>query len=244
MKTALVCIAKNEEDYLDEWVNYHLKLGFDDIHIYQNNWRWENPHPSAKMHVSDGYGVQTKTYNQFANHAYKLYDWAAFFDVDEFLVLKKHKNVKEFIREYEFFPAISIHWVFFGDNGHKTIDSDRSVLKRFTKRSKVSKGHFKTIVKLNVHTRMEIHNHEGFSVNTNCSLIDQLDFAGDRPIDIAQLNHYHVKTIEEYKLKIARGRASREKNAPDYFKPITEFDKHNFNEVEDLLAYNFLYGTK
>ena len=39
MKIALVCIAKNEDDYIEEWVNYHLKLGFSKIFIYENNWR-------------------------------------------------------------------------------------------------------------------------------------------------------------------------------------------------------------
>ncbi len=40
MKTALVCIAKNEDYYIDEWIKYHLKLGFSDIHVYQNDWRY------------------------------------------------------------------------------------------------------------------------------------------------------------------------------------------------------------
>lgn len=40
MKTALVCIAKDEDDYLKEWVDYHLRIGFDEIFVYQNNWRY------------------------------------------------------------------------------------------------------------------------------------------------------------------------------------------------------------
>lgn len=34
MKTALVCIAKNEDHYIDEWLKYYLKLGFADIFIF------------------------------------------------------------------------------------------------------------------------------------------------------------------------------------------------------------------
>jgi hypothetical protein len=34
MKTALVCIAKDEDHYIDEWLLYHLKLGFSDIFVY------------------------------------------------------------------------------------------------------------------------------------------------------------------------------------------------------------------
>ena len=39
MDLALVCIAKNEDPYIEEWVNYNLKLGFDKVFIYENNWR-------------------------------------------------------------------------------------------------------------------------------------------------------------------------------------------------------------
>ena len=34
MKTALVCIAKDEDNYIDEWLKYHLKLGFSNIYVY------------------------------------------------------------------------------------------------------------------------------------------------------------------------------------------------------------------
>ena len=37
MKIALCCIVKNENDYLDEYVNYYHDLGFDKIFIYDNN---------------------------------------------------------------------------------------------------------------------------------------------------------------------------------------------------------------
>ena len=40
-KVALVAIAKNEENYLKEWVDYNLKIGFTDIYVYQNNWRYD-----------------------------------------------------------------------------------------------------------------------------------------------------------------------------------------------------------
>ena len=36
MKCALVCIAKDEDHYIQEWVDYHLMLGFSDIYVWQN----------------------------------------------------------------------------------------------------------------------------------------------------------------------------------------------------------------
>ena len=32
-KIAVVAIAKDEDNYLAEWTDYHLRLGFDDIFI-------------------------------------------------------------------------------------------------------------------------------------------------------------------------------------------------------------------
>jgi hypothetical protein len=55
-KIALVCMAKNEDYYLQEWINYHLKLGFDGIHIFQNNWRFQNKieNENVFFHEYDG----------------------------------------------------------------------------------------------------------------------------------------------------------------------------------------------
>ena len=33
----LACIAKDENQYFDEWIRHHLKVGFDRIFIYNNN---------------------------------------------------------------------------------------------------------------------------------------------------------------------------------------------------------------
>ena len=37
MNTAICCIAKYENRYLKEWVDYHMELGFDQIFIFDNN---------------------------------------------------------------------------------------------------------------------------------------------------------------------------------------------------------------
>jgi len=48
-KIALVTMAKDEDYYLQEWIDYHLKLQFDDIFIYQNNWRFKNQIQNDKV---------------------------------------------------------------------------------------------------------------------------------------------------------------------------------------------------
>ncbi len=34
MDISLVCIAKDEDHYIDEWLDYHLKLGFTRVVVY------------------------------------------------------------------------------------------------------------------------------------------------------------------------------------------------------------------
>ena len=34
MKVVLVCIAKDEDNYVEEWLDYNHKLGFDEIIMY------------------------------------------------------------------------------------------------------------------------------------------------------------------------------------------------------------------
>jgi hypothetical protein len=37
MNPVIVCIAKLEQDYIEEFVRYHLAIGFNKIYIYDND---------------------------------------------------------------------------------------------------------------------------------------------------------------------------------------------------------------
>ena len=236
MKVALVCIAKNEDNYIEEWVNYNVKLGFDKIFIYQNDWRTNLEHPNVVKFENDGINKQRECYSHFIQTSNSEYDWAAFLDVDEFLVLKKHKNIKDFINDYKEFPGIGVNWVLFGNNGLTKVDGDYSLVKRFTKRQWSINQHVKSIVKLTPRLTMDIHNPNTFVVDTNKN-----KFTGPFNLNgwdnIAQINHYFCKTQEEFQEKCDRGRA----DSPVYRRTMSEFEEHNFNDIEDLTAYNFFY---
>lgn len=233
MRVALVCIAKDEDNYIEEWVNYHKKLGFDSIFIYENDWDCGIVNSHVFKIKCNGSKQQIPSYNQFIINYKSEYDWAAFLDVDEFLVLKKHNNVKDFILDYANEDAIGVNWVFFGDNGLND-ENDFGVLNRFTKRQIGPNQHIKSIVKLKNTNNMYVHNHSGKCVDTNLKRIDNSPFNVDGPLDVAQINHYFVKTKNEFIKKINRGRADT-----GTYRNINEFDEHNFNDVEDLTALNF-----
>lgn len=99
MTTALVCIAKDEDCYIAEWLQYHTKLGFDEIFVYENNWRYlfKDTFKNDPVHFIplDGKVMQLKAYNMFLRHFGNSFDWAAFIDVDEFIVNHSSASLKE-----------------------------------------------------------------------------------------------------------------------------------------------------
>jgi hypothetical protein len=240
-KVALVCIAKNEDNYIQEWVEYHKKLGFDTIFIYQNDWVCDLEDNSIVKIELNGDCKQIVAYNNFIKEYHNEYEWAAFFDVDEFLVLKKHNNIKDFLYDYSSFNSIGVNWVVFGNNGLTEVNGEYSLLKRFTKRQKDINPHVKNIVKLLPNVVMDVHNPLGTWYDTQGNQ-HQGSFNHDGNIDIVQLNHYFCKTKEEYQLKIERGRADLSKSHPDWVRKWSDYDLGNTNEVEDLIAYDFFFN--
>lgn len=243
MKTCLVCIAKNEDHYIKEWIDYHLKLGFDNICIYTNDWEFINDNSKIIKYEINGETQQFNAYNHFLiNNNYK-YNWAAFLDIDEFLVLKQHKSLCSFLESYKECNAIGINWAIFGNNNHTIVENNNySVLSRFTRRNNENytiNQHIKTIVRLPTNHRMVTpHALEGTWFNLNKEIRSG---PFNQPVDwhIAQVNHYFTKSNEEFRIKCERGRADINQKR-EYNEYINELYA---NDTEDTFALNF-YRTK
>jgi hypothetical protein len=239
MKVALVCVAKWEDYYLKEWLDYNEKLGFDKVIMYQNEWRTELEHPILEKRISDGRSIQVPTYNHFLNTE-REYDWVAFFDCDEFLVLKKHNNIKELIEEYaNKTSVIGLNWIFYGNLGKVSREGD-SLIKQFPMRNDKTDQHIKVIVNKRTSQTMQLpHNTLGPAMDTNGKIF-QGPFNPGGPMDVAYINHYHNKTKEDWELRCKRGRVDCDLGH-DYNRWDEEININN--QVEDLSAYNFLYGN-
>ena len=149
-KSAIVAIAKNEELYLQEWIDYHKNLGFDYIFICDNNdldndgqlnLIKRNNTKCIGINVRgreqlEKVGYQTGLYKFSYNYIKENYadvSWIAFLDVDEFLDLDGMK-VNQFLNQDKFKDADLIHvnWMCYGDNELVHYDP-RPVMERFTK---------------------------------------------------------------------------------------------------------------
>ena len=124
MKVCLLAIAKNEDNYIQEWIDYHLSWNFDDIFIIQDNWKAPKQ-TNSKVHLIDGDipenesvdTVKQRTYySDFIKKHNKDYDWIAIFDIDEFFWAKDCYDIHDFLNDKDNLPSIGINWRMFGDS--------------------------------------------------------------------------------------------------------------------------------
>jgi len=256
-KVMICAIVKHEEQYIDEWLLYHKFLGFDWVHLYDNA---NEPSPYlANLHQVYGDFVRVIPFpgpNQqreaYLDCLYKFNStntWAAFIDADEFIVLRKHANIKSFLRSVA--PkggGVVLNWSLFSNNG--AIKQEKGqVLSRFTYTTEKLNPHIKTIAYMK-HVRIpDVHN------SVLLPHKQTVDVQGRRQKDnvpfmpnnegnkkIAYINHYHTKSLEEYILKKRRGRADIEDGGtPNLTQIAAAFEAHNqgLALVQDTFARDF-----
>lgn len=256
MKTALVCIAKNEDNYIDEWLQYHLKLGFSHIFVYQNNWRYFGDASAYGNVVTwlqfDGEAMQMKAYNDFIDNKSDGYDFAAFIDVDEFFCLQSFSSIDNFFGQYVDYYAFAINWRIFGSSGLRCVQNDDySLLKRFTHCAKSIDKHVKTVLNLqrcgNMFHFVNPHFIDAsLKFDTTIAMDKRAYVHGPWQFDVktcgAQLNHYCCKTYSEFLEKKLRGKADTLKSHPQAEYVDKNFYDNDLNDVEDMTARDFLYS--
>lgn len=254
--TATAClIIKDEGRYLSEWLAHYLTLGFDRIVIYDNDSGPETlaierfcaaqderitiiPWPDAP-----GKYAQITAYEDALGNCST--DWIAFFDADEFLVLKKDASIQSYLmRAPSDAGAVCINWVVFGSSG-ATRYRPELVTRRFRRCSlaNTANAHVKSIVRKAGAVHMD-HAHSA-RLMPRFNYVDgdlrRLDLKGRAfnpryTYGTAQLNHYVLKSREEYQGKLRRGAPEPIEGGIKYAKfadPEAFWKRHDFNDSED-----------
>ena len=147
-KSSICAIVKDAEPYLDEWIDYHFGLGFHTIYLIDNSEKhelltWQNKRRakgySVRVIPKPGTHRQMYGYHMCVSEFKNEHTYMAFFDVDEFLVLKKHTNIDDFLIQHLPKGALSISWFIFG-SGNTTMYSPLPVTKRFLYRDGTNEG--------------------------------------------------------------------------------------------------------
>lgn len=224
MEFILVAIAKNEAPFIKEWVAYHRWVcGFDTVLIYENDSSDESKDVLSELSKiglcnwiewprSEHNPPQTTAYADALNRFRNVDGWMCFLDIDEFLVLKKHKSIKDFLSKIpKNVGSVSFNWKIF-------YSKDEFCSKDFvTKRMEFvleDNGHVKTIARIKaikvpcVHTcrlapGFRYLNSCGFDYSINLNELSDIKMSLDASMCVrrshinyenAQINHYQIKS--------------------------------------------------
>lgn len=237
---ACVSIFKNENTYLEEWLEYHLIVGVNHFYLYdddgspeartllqpyvergqvtRHSWthfdgtRYDRPTP---------FGQRNKNHMAFGHAAqhYRNYcSWMMKLDIDEFLMPTNPEG--SLIPALERLDARRVKGVKvprynFGDNGHRTRPRGL-VCESYTRREATPSNH------------KDLANARFLSSNRRCNsahrwhhrLLGRGHLIPEDEVTELQLNHYYTKSLEEYltRQNTSRGRRQteerfRERNA-------------------------------
>jgi len=225
----LCAIIKDELD-LEEWVAYNLLIGFEHIYIYDDqsqipiSTRLENIKDQVTVIDYDYQGPletrgkQTEAYNTCLQNHGKETEYMAFLDGDEFLVLKQHQNVYDFIKDMNV-DGIAINSLFFDSNGHIT-RPEGLVIENYVHAKPFN--YIKSIVKTSKVIQVGIHN-ASFELGskyigmTNRPVLNHCQRVRENTYDIAQLNHYQAKSMEDWGRRLVRKQVNNATRPIEFF---------------------------
>ncbi len=214
---AIVVIAKNEQDYIKEWVAFHKVMGGDKIILYDND-STDNMVNEIKPFINEGYVIYNKipgekqqlnAYNDALKRYSSLFRYMAFIDCDEFLFPVDSSEtvlsvVEKTMKKYQRAGGVCVNWVMYGSSGHET-KPDGLLIENFIYRSKVpgrGTGCIKTICNPDLVIRFNHSHYPIYKRGTYGITPDGKKCSGWRnninEYVGLRINHYFTKSKEQW----------------------------------------------
>jgi predicted O-methyltransferase YrrM len=248
MTFGICLMIKDENEYLEEWLNYHRSIGISRFFIYDNNSKipisetvkdqddvtvilWEDDKPFS----------QHKAYNHCCKNYKDEVDKVFFIDTDEFIEFsdefKSLEEVFSFLeKEYGSFDSLILYWRLYGKS--KPYFETRQLFKNYTDLIDsfdfiryVSNKQVKSVLNIKKHYTF-VDAHIAFCFKD--IYIDELGNNVKDNLDIKKRNHSSKyiwirhnwsRSLEEFKKKIERGTGDH----LDHNIKIEDFYKYNDN---------------
>lgn len=244
---AIVAIAKNEREYIEEWVKYHKLIGVEKIFLY-NNGSTDDTTKILKPYIKSDYitlidfpgtGKQLPAYNDALKKYAYLCKYMAFIDVDEFLYVYDHKSLYNVIEEIMAKDlnagGVAVNWRMFGSSGYIS-KPEGGVLENFLWRAKEQgKGNacIKTIVCPQyvfeyAHPHYPTYIFGKYSIDETGKRVDNWYNPTDE-LHLIRINHYFTKSKEEWIKRRSMGTVLNEKDK----RTLDEFYQHDNNDIYD-----------
>jgi hypothetical protein len=260
MITCVYAIQKNET-HIDEWIKYHLNLGFDYIILGDNNDIGNElnisdyngkvivvPLNGIDMRQCNGYhNVLLSCPDMINNLKYYNIDYCCNIDLDEFVELKQHSNIKDFIKKHMIddrqLDIISIRWETYDDNNiiYKSEESD-SVLNDYkhnlipsNKSNWCVCGDELSWTKIIFKTSYLFDNN--LYISSHCLYKNKLFYGVLIDDNIISINHFRTKCLERYLInKCILNKSNREPLTLNGEYIIGRFFEFNKLTKEKLIA--------
>ena len=223
---SLCLITRDENEYLEEWLRWHILQGVEHFYIYDHGSKQPvreqveglGEEIAGKVTVIDWSGshrdAQPDAYNDCLARFRGESRWIGFIDTDEQIEVKTGQTLPQFLKGYEEYAGVFAVWVTYGACGQ--VKKLPGLLReRFTRPDHCCEWNDcagKVIVQPVYMERMVIHNgkaREGFAVaDEHGREIEEYHTTSQHPTtDYICVNHYYTKSYEEWLNKLRRGTA-------------------------------------
>ena len=239
---AVCAIAKNEGPYFKEWIEWHRKQGVEKFYIYDNE-STDDTKQVLQPYIESGIVEyqffpgrrrQLAAYDDcFERHRFDA-RWIAVIDIDEFIVPIQDDSIPQFLHRMEGYAVVEINWLVYGSSGAR-VKEEGDVMQRFRKHSLPThrlNRHVKSIVDprqvccmVGCHEAARI---SGKPVDSNGNVIKKHCDSRVPQQNVIRINHYAIKSYEEFLAKQARGRARTDTLRDDGY-----FERYDLNDLED-----------
>lgn len=254
MKSAAVLFVKNEYQDIIWWISWYLAIGFDHIYVFDDHsddgtrriveLLSRNLPITFKNSISGpAFNIrQKKTYIHAIQTMKGKYDWAGFFDADEYLVLSEDIQVNDLIFRYRDAGAIGINWCCYGSNQHIQKPDTPNVFESYTNFSNTNlpeNNIVKSLVNISRCAEAYINPHhfpvDGDYLRPDGSKLEWDDKFDDRTRDtpdwrVAKVRHHIHRSVEHYVEKIKKRSDLRSQRLG-----VNLFVYHDTNENTDFL---------
>lgn len=241
-------IFKDSALYLDEWIRFHLEVGFNHLYLYDNDSRDDYQsvirsfveRGQVTLHLWPGLDQQTSVITHCLDTYRNRTRWLAFIDDDEFLFPATENSLLEILPAYEHYAGVAACWLLFGSSGHVT-KPDGLATENYRRRAAWIDRHVKCIVDPRKVTGSNIAAH-AFHCTEGTFVVDENHratkgaFAEKGSANIFCLNHYLIKSLEEMRLR--RSRVPVEGPTIHSLEQWEAFDR-DYNSVEDNRIQRF-----
>ncbi|WP_254173819.1 FkbM family methyltransferase [Planktothrix pseudagardhii] len=251
--TLSVCaILKDEAPYLIEWLEFHKLVGVERFYLYDNG-SSDHVIELVKPYIQSGEVIwhewlirpgQIPAYQDCLDKYKTESQWIAFIDLDEFLVPTEKNDIKAILEDFQDYPGVTVNWLIFGSSGHK-IKPEGLQVENFTRRGEdglTVNFHVKSIVQPEKTLKVQ-DPHCFIYVNNQLAVTENKEpmsgpFSPSHSAKQLVINHYIIKSLQEYKEKMFRGRSDTEQPRNWMFEAADQ------NNIEDLTIQRFVPELK